>query len=64
MNIYMHFLDIKIPNRRRIENRIANHQIKQIMTKKFNFYIIHQQIKLVVDKNKTNCTLKISLKHK
>jgi hypothetical protein len=55
-NIYVcvHFLDITIPNKHRIENRITNHQIKQIMSNKINFYIIHQQFKLVVDKNKKN----------
>jgi hypothetical protein len=50
----MHFLDIKIPNKHKIENIITNHQIKQIMSTKINFYIIHQQLKLVVDKNKKN----------
>jgi hypothetical protein len=43
MNIYIY-----------IENRITNHQIKQIMSNKINFYIIHQQFKLVVDKNNKN----------
>jgi hypothetical protein len=45
MNIYIYIY---------IENRITNHQIKQIMSNKINFYIIHQQFKLVVDKNNKN----------
>jgi len=45
MNIYIYIY---------IENRITNHQIKQVMSNKINFYIIHQQFKLVVDKNNKN----------